>query len=238
MNAKLKGVLIAAGGLLVIIAVGFVIWGQWNHKQYLIEKGQAIVLKQQFDLYKANAEKIEADLTAQAVILLAEKNAAIDAADKASAKAGQIQAALDIEIAKTAALQPDALSGNINQRIGAGQSWPTAGGVFSFTRPGTEATLNLFLTGESSAAKYQSEQVVSTNLRVALGKSEAETGNIGQRLTLTQTELDKLGLAYGAQGNSLKYLERSIVGVRIKTFVEGAVIGAAVVTVLHLVKVI
>lgn len=235
---KTNQILIAIVALIALLAGGLMIYSGAQKRAYLIAKGEAAVLEKQFADYRAEADKAKAILTAEFKTLTAEKNAAIAAANASAGQAVIIQAALDAEKAKTHALPPDGLSSTINQRIGANQSWPTEGGVFTFTRPGTEGVLNRFLDGEASEGKYQAEAVVTTNLRAAIDAAERGTAAISKSLTLTQGELDKCVAAKDATQDALSHLEHSILGTKIKNFAIGAGVGAVAVTVLHLLKVI
>jgi hypothetical protein len=220
--SKTTQILVAIVAFIALLAGGLMIYSGAQHKAYLISKGESAVLEKQFADYRLTSEKEKTALTAEAIRTTAEKDAAIAAANAADASKAAIQSALDAEKAKTAAMPADTLSGNINQRIGAGQSWPTAGGVFTFTRPGTESVLNRFLDGEASEGKYQAEMIVTLNLRTALGKSEGGAANLGTRLTLTQGELDKCVAAKDANAKALSHLEHSITGTAIKNLAIGA----------------
>lgn len=231
---KLKAIFVSVGALVALVLAALVIYSTGQRKSYLTAKGEAAVLEKQFADYRLEADKAKAILTAEFATLTAEKNAALTAALNASLKAGEIQARLDAEQALTAALPADVLSGRINARIGVNQSVPIMNGTFSFTRPGTESTLNIFLEGEASASKYAAERTVTASLRDAVNASEKEVGNLGQRLYISETELDKAVAAWGADKDALKHLERSILGTKIKNLAIGAGAGVVIVTVLHL----
>lgn len=238
MTAKLKAYAAAAGVVLALIMVVLVLYGNEQRRAYLQEKGAAAVLEKQFKEYVLEVDKAKTILTGEFVALTAEKQAALIKANDAENAKVAIQAALDAEKAKTTALPPDTLVGNINQRIGANMSWPTGGGVFTFTRPGTENVLNRFLDGEASEGRYQAEQAVTVNLRAAIDAAERGTANVSKQLALTEGELDKCIAAKDANADALKHLERSILGRQIKTFAIGAGAGAVTVIALHLLKVI
>lgn len=238
MTTKLKTIFVAAGGILLLALAIIAIYATGQHRAYLISKGESVVLEQQFKDYRLTSEKEKTALTAEAIRTTAEKDAAIARANAASLKAGEIQSKLDAATALTAALPADVLSGQINARIGVNQSCPIMNGTFSFTRPGAESTLNLFLTGEASASKYAAERTVSSNLRDALTAADAGTVNVSARLSITETELTKCVAAKDATASALKHLEHSILGTKIKNFAIGVGVGAATVTVLHLLKVI
>ena len=235
---KLNQALVGLVALIVLIAGGLMIYGTAERKAYLQAKGEAIVLNQQFKDAQADAAKQIAALTVAYNTAQADKDAALAAANAAENGQVAIQAALDALKALTAAMPPDTLSGAINQRIGAAQSWPTAGGVFTFTRKGAESTLNVFLDGEASASKYHAEQLVTMNLHTAIDAAEQASVSLGSRLTLTQGELDKAVAAWGATQSALSHLEHSILGTKIKTFVIGAGTGALALYALHILKVL
>ena len=219
---KTTQALIALAALLVLALGGFVAYGNGQRKAYLEAKGAAAVLEKQYAEYQAAAGKEKAALELEAEKWRADKDAALIAAHNAEISQAMTQARLDAQLALTASLPPDALSGNINQRIGANQSWPTEGGVFTFTRPGTENVLNRFLTGEASESKYQAEAVVTVNLRAAIDAAERGTASISGQLALAAGERDRAIAAWGATGDALKHLERAQFGTKIKYAAYGA----------------
>jgi hypothetical protein len=233
MTPKLNTYLVVALAVVLAIIAGLGIYGTAQRKAYLEAKGAAAVLEKQYVEYSTAAESQLASIAVAYSKAKAEKDAALAAATVAKNAQVAIQSALDAEKAKTHALPPDSLSGAINTRIGANQSWPTEGGVFTFTRPGTESVLNRFLNGEASESKYQAGEVVTVNLRAAIDAAERGTASISGQLTLTKGELDKCVAAKDANAEALKHLERSILGTKIKTFVVGAGVGAATLAVLH-----
>jgi hypothetical protein len=235
---KTTQVLIAIIAILALFAGGLMIYSGHEKKLYLIDKGKAQVLAKEYADYKASAEPQIVALTTASAKAKADKEAALAAAVVAENAKAAIQSALDAEKAKTHALPPDALSGAINTRIGANQSWPTEGGVFTFTRPGTESVLNRFLNGEASESKYQAEAVVTVNLRAAIDAAERGTASISGQLALTAGERDKAIAAWGATGDALKHMERAQFGLGLKHYVIGAGVGAAVLVILHVFKVI
>ena len=226
------------GGIVLAILSAIVVYSGHEHKLYLEAKGASAVLTADFVSYQTNAKTIIASLTAEAAQLLTAKNAAIDKANAAELSKDKIAADLAALQAQTALLPPNALAANINTRLGANQTLPIAAGGFSLTRPGAESALNLFLAGEADASRYKAEQTVSLNLRVALDASERESGNLGQRLSLTTGELDRAVKAWDADKDALTHLEHSILGTRIKAFAWGAGTGAVTVAILHILKVI
>lgn len=211
-----RSVYVALAVALVIMA-GLAWWGTMERKAYLKAAGKADVLAGQFRDYAKQAEAIKTTLAAEAVTLRAEKKAAIDRALAADALKVKAIRERDAAIAQTAALPPDSLAGNINLRIGANQSWPTAGGIFSLTRKGAENVLNRFITGEASQALYEAEATSNTNLRSALDSAERENGNLGYRLVLTEKEKALAIEAWDADRSALKHLRLSIIGRTVKT---------------------
>ena len=238
MTTNLKTILIAIAGAILAALIGFVWYGGAEHAAYVQSKAQSAILTKQYSDYVASAkvalDKAKEDGQKWHDQAIANQTAA----DVAEQKIPAIQAALDAERARTKTLTPDALAGAVNLRIGANQSLPVANGTFSFTRPGAESTLNLFLQGEAAANKYAAEQIVSSDLRSAIDSSKHELDALGQRLTLVQGEYDLALPAWQADKNSLKFLERSILGLRIKTFVEGGIVFSVALTILHLTKII
>lgn len=238
MTTKLKTILVGAGALVLAILVGLGIYGAAQHKSYLISKGKAEALEIQYRDYEKTAKSEIASLTAQGANWKDARDAALAAVASAEQGKAATQAALDAEKARTKLLTADLLAGQINARIGINQALPVANGTFSLTRPGAENTLNVFLDGEGFKEKLKAESLVSENLRSAINSSQHENDTLGQRLSITQTELTKSVAAWDATKDTLKHLERSILGTKIKTFAVGVGVGAVAIIILHLCKVI
>jgi len=225
--------------ILAILAAlaGAAVWyGNNQRRAYLEAKGAASVLAKQYQDYKAKSDPIILTLQEQSAKDRADKLAAVERANAAEASKDRLSADLSAEKAKTAALTPDALSGSISLRVGAGEITPNQGGLYIFTRRGAESVLNLILDGEGYAKQYQAERTVSTNLRAALNAADHEASNLSQRLYITTNERDKAVLAWDADKAALKSLERSILGTKVKTFLIGAGAGAAAVIIFNLVR--
>jgi hypothetical protein len=238
MPTKIKGYLIAAGALVLVIMIGLGIYGAAEHKSYLISKGKAEALTTQFNEYEKQAQSQIASLTAQGENWKDATDAALSAAAAAGKQTAVIQAALEAEKARTKLLTADLLAGQINARIGINQLLPIASGSFSLTRPGAENTLNIFLDGEGYYKKLQAESLVSENLRSAVNSSQHDNDTLGQRLTIRETELTKSVAAWDATKETLGHLEKSILGTKIKSWAVGIGTGAVAVIVLHLLKII
>ncbi len=221
--------------LAVVVAIVLALagWGVIERKAYVAAKAKADILRSDYTAYVEQAEAVKADMAIEAATLRAEKAAAIDAAISAESSKAKIAADLAAEKAKTAALPPDSLSGSINLRIGAGQSYPTGDGRFSFSRPGADATLDSFLEGEASHNLYEAERSVTANLRTALTAAESENGNLSHRLCLTQGELDRAVNAWGAETSALNHLRLSIIGRTVTTAAISFGVGLAVAWGLH-----
>jgi hypothetical protein len=231
MTAKLKQALAIVGAIVAVVLVSIILYANNQRIKYQQAIGASKALTAEYNDYVKSAELAIKELHAGIAESLKQEQAAIDAAEKAKAAQSSIQAKYDTLKEETAALPPDALSGAINIRIGADQSRPTANGLFSFSRVGTERTLNLFLDGEGYSAKYEQERAVSSNLRAALDAAERGAALWSEKYSLQDGEYQRALAAWGADKDALKHLRRSIFGRKIKSFLTGAAFGAVAVIV-------
>lgn len=236
MTAKLKAILAIAGAIAAVAVVSIVLYANGQRIKYHEALGASKVLTAEYKDYVKSAELAIKELHAGIAESLKLEQAALDAAEKAKAAQSSIQAKYDTLKEETAALPPDALSGAINIRIGAEQSRPTANGLFSFSRVGTERTLNLFLDGEASAENLKSEQAVSLNLRAALDAAERGAALCSEAYALKDGEYTRALLAWNADREALTHLSRSIFGRKVKSFLTGAAFGAVAVIVYTAIK--
>jgi hypothetical protein len=238
MTVKLKAILAGVVAVLVLALGGLIFYSNQQHGKYLVFKARAELMGSQFSELEKKSDAEKAALLAANERLDNERLAAIAKAEKSK----QAEAVKDKEIealkAKTAALPADDLVRAINQRIGDGESWPDARGLFSFTRPGTERTLNLFIDGEGIADKYVAELDVSAKWKSAHDLAIGERDNEKQARQLEEGKVVALKLPKAEIEKALRALERSIPGMKWKSRATGTVFGFALRTVLGLVGVI
>jgi len=236
MTAKLRATLIAAAAILAVV-IGIVIaWGQAEHRAALKWKGASAALASEYNAYVKQAEPVIAGLQVQNAALQKDVNAAISKADTLESTIAEQDAAISHLKTLTAALSPDGLSAKINERIGTGSIVPTKGGLYICSRAGAEATLNRFIDGEGYRTKYETEKAAVWNLRAALDAAEQQAANTAQAFTLMQGERDRALVAWDADKDALRHLERSILGRRTKSFIIGAATGAAAMLIYQLAK--
>ena len=236
MTAKLKQALAIVGAIVAVVLVSIILYANNQRIKYQQAIGASKALTAEYNDYVKSAELAIKELHAGIAESLKQEQAAIDAAEKAKAAQSSIQAKYDTLKEETAALPPDALSGAINIRIGADQSRPTANGLFSFSRVGTERTLNLFLDGEASAENLKSEQAVSLNLRAALDAAERGAALCSEAYALKDGEYTRALAAWATDRDALRHLQRSIFGRKVKSFLTGAAFGAAAVVIYTAIK--
>ncbi|MCK9598035.1 MAG: hypothetical protein M0R06_03275 [Sphaerochaeta sp.] len=236
MTPKIKSALIIAGLVLAAVISALIVYGNYQRRAYINAMGASDALTAEYEAYKKTADGLMAGLNASINTLAAERDAAIHAADQAQAVAAEYLHDLEVLQGNTAALPPDALSGNLSTYIGVGNIAPTGSGRFSLTRPGAENTLNLFLAGDAYRKSYAAEMMASNNLRTALDASVAETKAWTEKFTIKDNELNKALVAWAADRDALTHLRRSIFGRRVKSFIIGAGVGAAAVIVYSLVR--
>ncbi|MCK9600081.1 MAG: hypothetical protein M0R06_13635 [Sphaerochaeta sp.] len=236
MTAKLRATLISAAAIVAVV-VGIVIaWGQAEHRAALKWKGASAALASEYNAYVKQAEPVIAGLQVQNAALQKDANAAISKADTLESTIAEQDAAISHLKTLTAALSPDGLSAKINERIGTGSIVPTKGGLYICSRAGAEATLNRFIDGEGYRTKYETEKAAVWNLRAALDAAEQQAANSAQAFTLMQGERDRALVAWDADKDALRHLERSILGRRTKSFIIGAATGAAAMLIYQLAK--
>ena len=236
MTAKLRNIIYASGLAVVLIIASLIVYGNYQHSQYLKSKGASAALTAEYKAYKSTADLGILSLQNENAALRVEKTAALSAANSAAQHGLALQIEIDHLKTLTAALSPDGISAKINERIGTGSIVPTAGGLYICTRPGAEATLNRFLDGEGFASKYESEKAVSLNLRAALDAAERMEANSDNAFYLKTQEYNRAILAWNADKDTLRHLERSILGRRVKSFIIGAASGAAAMLIYQLAK--
>jgi hypothetical protein len=236
MTAKLRATLIAAAAILAVV-IGIVIaWGQAEHRAALKWKGASAALTAEHAAYVKQAEPLIAGLQSENVTLKQIVNSAISKADTLESTIAEQDAAIAHLKALTAALPPDSLTGQINQRIGPDSIVHTAGGLYICSRAGAEATLNRFIDGEGYRTKYETEKAVVWNLRAAVDAAEQQAANSAQAFTLKDGEYQRALKGWDADKQVIKHLERSIFGRRTKSFITGAALGVASVLIFQLAK--
>lgn len=236
MSPKIERALVVTVAIIAVIVIGIVIWGKAEYRGYIKAKAESNVFTAQYEAKAAQAETMILALQRESAILRAEKQRALDNADLHEADAAKARAETERLKAQTAAMSPDGLSDQINLRIGTGAITPTAGGLYICSRAGTEAILNRFLDGEGYLSQYESEKAANLNLRAATDAAERMAANSAQAFTLMQGERDRALVAWDADKQVIKHLERSIVGRRLKSFVIGAAVGVASVLIFQLAK--
>jgi hypothetical protein len=236
MTAKLRNILYASGLAVVLIISALIVYGNFQHSQYLKSKGASAALTAEYTAYKSTAEPAILSLQNENATLRVEKQTALTAAEASVLHGAALQIEIDHLKTLTAALSPDGISAKINERIGTGSIVPTAGGLYICTRSGAEATLNRFLDGEGYKSKYESEQAVTLNLRAAVDAAERMAANSDNAFFLKGQELNRAILAWNADKDTLRHLERSILGRRTKSFIIGAASGAAAMLIYNLAK--
>lgn len=229
------------------IVIGAVVIATWavlillarsNHTKYLESKGAEKVIRQEYADLKLKSDADIIKLQESSAKAEQEKQAALQEKIKEQRAREKAEAERDAEKAKTAALPDDELSGAINLRIGAGQSRPTGAGNFTFMRPGTERTLNLFIDGETTARNYESAKVEIKKTEDALRATETQRDNARAEIVSKDDLLEKATEGWTEADRGKKLLERSILGIKIKTFAIGFGLGGATVFGLHLAGVI
>jgi hypothetical protein len=236
MTDKLKAILAIAGAIAAVAVVSVVLYANGQRIKYHEALGASKVLTAEYNDYVKSAELAIKELHVGIAESLKQEQAAIDAAEKAKAAQSSIQAKYDTLKAETAAFPATDLIIQINARIGSGNSWPTAGGLFSFSRVGTERTFNLFLDGEASAENLKSEQAVSLNLRAALDAAERGAALCSEAYALKDGEYTRALAAWESDRDALKFLRRSITGRKVKSFLTGAAFGAVAVVIYTAIK--
>ncbi len=238
MKVNLKTAAYIAIALLVIGFV-FVSWrGNVNYRHYLEARGAADTLRAQYkDAVAVATQEIAALRTSNAAIEK-QKQAALDDAATERAARTRADSSLAAERAKTQALTNDALATAICARIGVGNALATAGGPFSFTRPGTENTLNRFLDGETAVIQRDSAIEEAARNKDALTFCEDQRQNDAAIIKSTKAEGEKAAAWAVQERDARLHLERSLFGRTVKTVVIAIVLERAVEYVLRLVKVI
>lgn len=236
MTAKLRNTLITAAAILAVVVGIIIAWGQAEHRAALKWKGASSALTAEHAAYVKQAEPLIAGLQEQNAALQKDINSAISKADTLESTIADQDAAIAHLKALTAAMPPDSLTGQINQRIGPGSITHTAGGLYIFSRAGAEATLNRFIDGEGYRTKYETEKAVVWNLRAAVDAAEQQAANSAQAFTLKDGEYRRALAGWDADKQVIKHLERSIIGRRLKSFITGAALGVASVLIFQLAK--
>ena len=236
MTAKIKQAVIAGGVILAAIITGLILYGNYQHRQYVKALGALSVIQSQYDAHQSQSDIAIAAKNAEIAQAQKERESALKAASDAAAHSAVIQEDLDRLKKEIAALTPDTLTGKLSVYLGAGNIAITGRGDFSLTRPGAEITLSLFYERDSYWAQYENEQTVSKSLRSALSASVTETTAWAAKY---QIEADGHALAlkgWEAERSVRLHLQRSIFGRRTKSFVIGAVAGVASVFIYQAVK--
>jgi len=236
MNPKIERALIVTVAIIAVIVTGIIIWGKAEYRGYTRAKAEADVLTAQYEAKAKQADLAILTLQREAVILRTEKKRALENAALHEQDAALAHAEAERQKALTAALPPDSLTGQINQRIGPDSIVHTAGGLYICSRAGAEATLNLFLDGDGYRTKYETEKADSLNLRAALDAAERMAANSDNQRLLIQGKYDAAILAWSADVAALRHLERSILGRRTKSFITGAALGVASVLIFQLAR--
>jgi hypothetical protein len=231
-------IIIAFCAIVALTWTFLVFMAKAEHTKYLESRGAENILREQYKVSEAKLAAENSALHASNVKAEAEKQKAL--ADKAQEQRARqkAEAERDAEKAKTATLPDNELSGAINLRIGAGQSRPMAAGVFTFLRPGTEKTLNLFIDGETAARNYESAKVEIKKTEDAFNDSELQRKNGLAEIASKDDLLKKATDGWAEADRGKRLLERSILGIKIKTFIIGVGFGGGTVFGLHLAGVI
>jgi hypothetical protein len=236
MTAKIKQAIIAAGVILALIVTGLILYGNYQHRQYVKALGALAVVQSQYDAHQSQSDIAIAAKNAEIARAQKERESALKAASDASAHSAVIQSQLDTLKGEIAALSPDALTGKLSSYLGVGNIAITGRGVFSLTRPGAELALSLFYECDSFKAQYANERTVSASLRSALSASVTETTAWSEKYRI---EFDGHALAlkgWEAERSVRLHLQRSIFGRRTKSFITGAALGVASVFIYQAVK--
>lgn len=234
MTTKLKKILAGAGVVAIAITVALILYGAQQHRAYLKAVGASVALTAEYKTEKATAETQILALNAQITSLTKAKDEALQSAAASQAHASSLAASLSQLQGETAALPPDTLAGRIGTYIGAGNIALTGGGRFSFTRPGAEATYNLFLSADSLTKQLDASQSAYASVTSALAASESTAQAWARKYQLRTGEYRAALSAWAADQDALAHLRRSILGRRTKSFVSGAVAGIAAVLIFQL----
>jgi len=225
MTATIKKYLIIAGVAIAAILFGLVVYGNYQTAKYKESLGASKVLTAQYEAKLKVAEVAILAKTEEAKQARAERDAAIADADKHALGEAVISSKYEALKKETAAMPASDLVIQINARIGSGNAWPTAGGLFSFTRSGADNTLNLFLDGEGYKDKFENERGVSLNLRAAVDAAERVGVALSVKYDLKDGEYKAAIAAWDADKDALSHLRKSIFGRRIKSFIIGGTLG-------------
>lgn len=234
MTTKLKKILAGAGVVAIAITVALILYGAQQHRAYLKAVGASVALTAEYKTEKAKAETQILALNEQIKSLAAAKDAAMQSASASQSEAAALAKALAKAQGETAALPPDTLAGRIGTYIGAGNIALTGGGRFSFTRPGAEATYNLFLSADTLTKQLDASQSAYASVTSALAASESTAHAWARKYQLRTGEYQAALSAWAADQDALAHLRRSILGRRTKSFVSGAVAGIAAVLIFQL----
>lgn len=234
MTAQAKKILAVAGIILAIIVSALIVYANHQRVQYQQATGASAILTEQYKAEKTKAETQILALNAQITSLTKAKDEALQSAAASQAHASSLAASLSQLQGETAALPPDTLAGRIGTYIGAGNIAVTGGGRFSFTRPGAEATYNLFLSADSLTQQLDASQSAYASVTSALAASESTAQAWARKYQLRTGEYQAALSAWAADQDALAHLRRSIPGRRTKSFVSGAVVGIAAVLIFQL----
>jgi hypothetical protein len=234
MTAQAKKILAVAGIVLAIIVSALIVYANHQRVQYQQATGASAILTEQYKAEKTKAETQILALNEQIKSLAAAKDAAMQSASASQSEAAALAKALAKAQGETAALPPDTLAGRIGTYIGAGNIAVTGGGRFSFTRPGAEATYNLFLSADSLTQQLDASQSAYASVTSALAASESTAQAWARKYQLRTGEYQAALSAWAADQDALAHLRRSILGRRTKSFVSGAVAGIAAVLIFQL----
>ena len=228
-DLKNKAILaLAVVGAILALGVGWQIHrANVGERLYREAVGRADLLAEQYRMLKV--ETAAATAKSAAIIADLEKTKAdlighIGDIEKTKASLAEAYEKLKAE---TAALPDDELSGRINARIGAGESWPIAGpppARFSFTRPGAEATVNRFLAGEKAESNYAAELKITADLRGVVKATEGQRDEYRGEAGRQTARADKAEAGWEAEKKALGYLERTIPGLKWKARLAGGLI--------------
>jgi uncharacterized protein with NRDE domain len=225
MTDKSKAYIAIIAFAFICIIGGFIIYGNHQYEKYKIAKAEAERLAGEYAALTKTSDAAIAAKNEEIKTANAQLSTALTAADTAKHNEAAITAKYEALKGETASLPADALSGNINAFIGSNESWPTAGGLFSFKRTGAERTLTLFYDGAKYQALYANGQVTIAELERAVSAATTATAAWADKYALRDGEYAALNTAYVKQGVALRYLERSIGGRRLKSFIYGTAVG-------------
>lgn len=224
-NIVINVVVIAAIAILIFFLVQSITAHRWGAKYEAANKkfGE---LQQEYDNFKATAEKEKAQLRADRDKDKQER----EELDASIAKLENEKIDLEIRLArekkKTATLSPDDLAKKLNKRVPNEYSLLQTND-FRLTRVGGEKTLNLFLDGESYLEKYNNQLKISQADEKKIGSLEESLAKAEKETSITEEELKKCDDSLKACVEAKTALEKSVRSRKWKARFQGALGGSA-----------